>query len=406
MPQYYRQGRLQSREARRALPRSKEPTWHEVRRGLHLGYYRGTKAGTWWLREYRDGRHHKRRLGRADDDCFADGRTVFSFADALKIALTDERPTTAQVSYSYTSNEALDEYFTHRDARSTPTSVQSDRFAAARHIRSRLGSRQIASLRPEDLLRWRDALVPRTPDPELRRRAQVTANRAWSILRACLNLAFITGKTPSSDPWLRVRPFRNVDRPRQRFLTFPECKRLLNGCDPDFRQVARGALFTGLRLGELLDLRAIDVRGKYVHIEHSKSGKARDVPLSAQGREFFSQLALGKAGDERLFLHADGAPWIKMSVSRRMRAASAAARGRFGSGLVWPSLSRTKEVNRPDFSGDADKRPRLTTYQPEQAPNRDRAFRRKSYLKLVFTRFPGGHRWTPGPGQLSTPVNR
>jgi integrase len=240
--------------------------------------------------EYIEGRHRERRLGRADDDCFADGNTVLSFADALKIALTEERPTTVRVSHAYTLNEALDEYFSHRDARSTPTSVQSDRFAAARNIRPRIGACPIASLRTEDLLRWRDAMIPRTPDPELRRRAQVTANRAWSILRACLNLAFITGKAPSCDPWLRVKPFRNVDRPRQRFLTFPECKRLLNACDPDFRQIARGALFTGLRLGELLELRAIDYRGKYIHIEHSKSGKARDVPLSAQGREFFEQL--------------------------------------------------------------------------------------------------------------------
>ena len=46
----------------------------------------------------------------------------------------------------------------------------------------------------------------------------------------------------------------------------------------------------------------------------------------------------------------------------------------------------------------------LTNFQPKRAPDHDQAFQRKLQVKAAFTRSPGGHRWTPGDGQPSTPV--
>lgn len=326
MGRYARATRIQSREIRRTLSPTKEPIWHEVRRGLCIGYYRGRKTGTWWLREHVDGRRIKRRLGRADDEQFADGRTVLSFVDALRLATAESRPTTAPAATSYTLNDALDDYFASREARSSPASVRSDQHSAAKNLRPKLGRRQAASLSTEDLVRWRDGLVVRSEDPEARRRSQVTANRNWAVLRACLNFAFIRDKISSSDPWLRVRPFRNVERARQRFLTIDECNRLIAVCDADFRPLVQGALFTGLRLGELLEVRHSDLRGSCIHIEHSKSGKPRDVPLSPQGRQFFEQLARHGVDGAPLLLQPNETEWIKMTISRRMRAASLAAK--------------------------------------------------------------------------------
>jgi hypothetical protein len=48
-----------TRDARRQLARRKEPYWRELRRGLHVGYYKGSAAVTWWLREYCDGKRPK-----------------------------------------------------------------------------------------------------------------------------------------------------------------------------------------------------------------------------------------------------------------------------------------------------------------------------------------------------------
>ena len=57
MPRQIRDVRLQTREARQKLASAKEPYWREIRRGLHVGDYKGHETGTWWLREIREGRH-------------------------------------------------------------------------------------------------------------------------------------------------------------------------------------------------------------------------------------------------------------------------------------------------------------------------------------------------------------
>src|SRR6185437_13438403 len=94
---------------------------------------------------------------------------------------------------------------------------------------------------------------------------------------------------------------------------------------PDFRNLARGALYAGLRLGELLALRAADVADGQVHIRHSKAGKARSVPLSEEGVEFFDGLTAGKAGDTLVFLR-ESEEWKRIHASRYMKRAFKAAK--------------------------------------------------------------------------------
>src|SRR5690606_2872523 len=45
-------------------------------------------------------------------------------------------------------------------------------------------------------------------------------------------------------------------------------------------------------------LKVSDVAAGHVHVVHSKSGRARTVPLSKEGREFFAAQIAGKLGDE------------------------------------------------------------------------------------------------------------
>lgn len=325
MARQQRDARLQTRDARRKLPIGHEPFWHEVRRGLHLGYRKGLGGGVWWLREYRDGRYAKRRLGIADDDINADGATVLSWSDVLKQVLGEERPT-LNTAAAYTINQALADYFAHRSAKSPSGSVNTDRAKAKASIPARLGQQKISEITSQELLRWRDGLVSETDDREKLRRAQATANRSWSILRAALNHAYGSGKVYSDHAWRRIKPFRNVDRPRTRFLSVEEAKRMLNALPRDFRQLARGSLYTGLRLGELLALRVMDFADGQVHVRHSKSGRPRSVPLSDEGLQFFVQLTAGRAGDESVFKRGDGEAWSRMDASRYMVRASEAAK--------------------------------------------------------------------------------
>ena len=68
---------------------------------------------------------------------------------------------------------------------------------------------------------------------EALRSRQATANRVWGgIFLPALNQAFHNGEVPSDAAWRRVKLFRGVDTARLRYLTVPECQRLINVCDP------------------------------------------------------------------------------------------------------------------------------------------------------------------------------
>ena len=244
------------------------------------------------------------------------------------MAVGEERPTANVISVCRVG-EALDEYFRYRAAKSPSLSVDIDKSKSKAHIDAKLRERPVADLTTGELERWYHGMVPEsTRDREVQRRAQATADRVRRLFFAALNHAYRNRRdaVPSADAWRAVRTFRNVDRPRRRFLSVDEAKRLLNAAPPDFRRLARAALYTGLRLGELLALRVADIADGQVHVRHSKAGPGRAVPLSAEGVEFFEQVAAGNAGDALVFVRENGEEWGRIQVSRAMKRACATAK--------------------------------------------------------------------------------
>jgi integrase len=149
-----------------------------------------------------------------------------------------------------------------------------------------------------------------------------------TILRAALNQAFRDGKVASDVPWRTVKPFRDVDAPRLRYFTKDEVTRLVNAAQGDFRYLVKAALFTGCRYGELGRLRAGDFNpdSGTVFVGQSKSGKARHVVLTDEGRQFFETLTVGRPGDALMLTHADGSAWGPSHQIRWMAEACEAAR--------------------------------------------------------------------------------
>ena len=124
-------------------------------------------------------------------------------------------------------------------------------------------------------------------DPEAVRRRQDSANRVLGMLMAALNLAVTEEKAPAG-PWRYVLPFKDVARSRLRYLTVAECKRLLNACDPEFRNLVHALLLTGCRYQEIARLRVQDFNpdARTLHIQLSKSGNARHVALTGRRPAF------------------------------------------------------------------------------------------------------------------------
>ncbi len=358
MPRTIQDAKLDTRGARGRLKKRREPHWRSMSEGVAIGYRKGSKGGTWIAKHYTP--EHGRRfksLGTADDILDADGVSILSFSQAQEAARDWFKELARQDAGGarrgpYTVSEAMTDYLTEYDRKGGKDRQRID-YAIKAHIGPKLGNRNLAELSVQDVRRWFSDLSKaparvrtrkgqkqqyREADDsaEVIRRRRSTANRVLTILKAALNFAHDEGYSVGNDAWAKVKPFGEVDAPKVRFLTDQEAKRLVNACDDELRQIVIGALLTGCRYGELAAMKAGDYTPPFtgpkgetvagnIHVEKSKSGKARHIALTDEGRQFFDDLTAGKASDDLLFTRKGGA-WGHAQQTRPLKQASERAK--------------------------------------------------------------------------------
>ena len=309
MAKKVREKALDSATERGKLKPRGKPYYRSIGKGLHLGYRKGKSGGPWVLRQYLgDERYEVKTFAEADDRLPADGVHILDFFQAQDRAreIAQARLGDGTVPAApLTVNMALDAYFERLEHEGSK-SLADARGRADKHIRPALGDKWVGDLTRDTLSQWHRGLAEKAKDgnagdpsqqrdrndADARRRRRASANRVFTILRAALNQAFSDGKVETDAAWRAVKPFREVDAPRLRYFTKDEVRRLINAAHGDFRDLVKAALFTGCRYGELTRLRASDFNpdSGTVFVGQSKSGKARHVVLTGEGRAFFEAL--------------------------------------------------------------------------------------------------------------------
>ncbi len=113
--------------------------------------------------------------------------------------------------------------------------------------------------------------------------APPTVNRELAFLKRVFNVAMRNGDT-ESNPVTQVKMFKE-NPPRTRFLTEDEELRLYSALPTEDwrpRNIVGLAVHTGLRRGELFSMKweNVDLFNRVITIPRSKSGDARQVPMS------------------------------------------------------------------------------------------------------------------------------
>ncbi len=348
MPRTARNAKIDTRSARLKLAVRREPYWCAISQGAFVGFRKGSKGGTWIARLRDDaGRQHWHAIGAADDHRDADGSAVLSFAQAQEHARSwfaakerelaadaEDEPALAS-GEAYTVARCMDDYLRWYQAHRKPGGYQFTQSAVAAHILPALGEIDCAKLTARRIQRWHEGTAATAPrvrtragaerkrgeladDPEAVRKRRSTANRLLTILKAALARAYAAGRIASDDAWRRVKAFRAVDGVRLRYLTDDQARRLVNGCDLDFRPLVQAALFTGARYAELTRLTVADFNpdSGTVLIREAKSGKPRHVVLTDEGVAFFAAVSAGKPDNALTFAKPDGKPWGKSHQQR------------------------------------------------------------------------------------------
>ncbi|MDH5328256.1 MAG: site-specific integrase [Gammaproteobacteria bacterium] len=328
--------KLNNRDNRSKLKPRHEPYWQEIHKGLALGYRRGknNQAGKWQARKKSDDRKYDYcTIGTADDYEDPNNAEIFSFEQAQKKAIEFGDAETS--STSYTVEDAINDYLDW--FRINSKSYDETQSTINAHILPKFRKKLVSELKYSQLKTWHQNLAtapirqrgkdgkPKPVevdlnDTEALRRRKATANRILTVFKAVLNHAYKEIDGIKSDAaWRKVKPYKNIDKPKIEYLNEKECTRLINACPKDFRDIVQAALLTGCRYGEIIRMKPhhLDTSAGTITVMESKSGKVRHVALTEEGQKFFQRATVDKGRDDLLFTRS-GEPWAKSHQSRPM----------------------------------------------------------------------------------------
>lgn len=175
-----------------------------------------------------------------------------------------------------------------------------------------------------------DAITPMLVEHYKNRRreddmAPATVNRELACLKHMFTLAQ-RDRLLVENPVRDVRLFR-VDNEITNVLSNEDEVKLLEAAAPHLKRIVVCALDTGMRLGEILALtwRQVDLSRGVIRVEHTKSGKPREIPISDRLR---GTLGRASAHDESVFLGPQGVgvASVKTAMNAALRRAGLANR--------------------------------------------------------------------------------
>jgi integrase len=208
----------------------------------------------------------------------------------------------------------LTRYLAHQKPRLTPAGYERTRGITHQLLQPFFGTAKLSEIRRVDIQRYvthRSALI-----------AAGTVARELNVLKRlfslCVEWELLTVNASSG-----VRPPR-VPSGRVRYLQPAELRNLLEKCPDWLKPIVGLAVTTGMRRGEILCLRWVDLdrQGERVCLPQTKNGESRIVYLNAMASQVIDFLAgTQRPRSERIFAGIRGE---RVSVACR-RAARAAA---------------------------------------------------------------------------------
>ena len=205
-----------------------------------------------------------------------------------------------------TIGELIEKYLLHFNGkRSLPT--ESIHLAA---IRNFFGPKKLIwEINREDVDTFQ-LVRKNTPSRNGRERSSATVNREISVLHRLLNKA-VFWNLLESNPVAGVIALPEP-RGRLRFLTVEEAGRLLESSSAHLRPIVLCALETGMRRGEILNMRwaDLDLERRVVFVGETKTGIPRYVPISSRLKEILERHPR-RPGCDHVFIgrHGIGKGW-------------------------------------------------------------------------------------------------
>lgn len=245
------------------------------------------RNGKWYANYVYKGRRYRRMVGKSKRKALEALRQ--SEADVINAKFN--LPARREMSFKALADNWLENYSLVNNA---PSQYAKNKERIRNHLVPFFGKKNIADITPrmvDEYKKSRFSLIK-----------PATINRTLAILRKMFNDAIRWG-------FLAFSPMRFVNQlqePQKGFDFYKEeeVRLFLPSCSPDFHPIAWCAVYTGMRVGEIVALKwkDIDLERRIIRVERSgngttKSGKVRYIPINSRLLEILKALWQKRNGE-------------------------------------------------------------------------------------------------------------
>lgn len=234
-------------------------------------YQRKTKNGkVRWYLDYRDGNGERVQkvapLATSKEEAALAIREEVARAFDRGYGVKRERE---RIRFSEFSTMYLDNY-----AKSNKRSWKCDQYRIEAHMKPYFGELELHEITPLLIEKYRAERL-RTGI------TKSTVNREVTIMKKMFNLA-MDWNFADENPVLRVKLFSEKDTMKERILKEEEEVKLLAESPDYLRPILVVALQTGMRRGEIFNLKwkQVDLNKRHIIVKQTKSGKSRMIPIN------------------------------------------------------------------------------------------------------------------------------
>ncbi|MCD6219046.1 tyrosine-type recombinase/integrase [Candidatus Calescamantes bacterium] len=141
-----------------------------------------------------------------------------------------------------------------------------------KHLSKFFGGKYLSEITPYDIENYKKERIQKV--------SPSTVNRELTCLKTIFNKA-IQWEKIDGNPVRKVRLYKENNQ-RVRYLTQEEIRKLINNAQEPLKSIIILALNTGMRQGEIMNLKwqDIDLENRVIYVKETKSGEKREVPIN------------------------------------------------------------------------------------------------------------------------------
>ncbi len=223
------------------------------------------RCNTWWMSFMYQGQQVRRSTGTSDK------RVADAILGKIKVQIIEGRFFEKPETQYRTLTELMDRYVNEHAARRANHRRE---LTSVKNLKAFFGNPTLDQITPKLIVAYKNRRYSDGVKP-------ATMNRELATLKKAFNLARREWEWCSDNPVSRVSMERE-NNTRDRWLTVEEEARLLPAAAPWLRELMIFAIYTGMRMGEILALTwdGVDLFRRTVTVFRSKNGERRTIPVN------------------------------------------------------------------------------------------------------------------------------